>query len=186
MKKTLALAAALWFTAFLPAYASEDISYMHRKDNAIADVNEIIGMRSARAKEFIKPGVEINEDVFKGVCGAVGKRVKEMADKEGVAIRHASLKNRNPKNGASPEEAEMIKRFGSGAGLMELSETFEKDGKRFFRYTKPIYVEDACLACHGAKDQRPRFIVDKYPEDKAFDYKSGDLRGIISATTPLE
>ena len=49
---------------------------------------------------------------------------------------------------------------------------------------KPIFVEDACLACHGSKDKRPFFIVDKYPEDRAFDFKTGDLRGMVEVLFP--
>lgn len=168
------------------AAAAGDIAQEHRKDNAIANVNEIIEMRSALAKEFIKPGTEITEDVFKSVCGSVAKRVKEITEKEGVTIRHASVKNRNPKHAATPEEAELIGRFDADRKLTEAQEAFEKDGKRFFRYTKPIFVEQACLACHGDKDKRPRFIVEKYPDDKAFGFKKGDLRGIISVTAPLD
>jgi hypothetical protein len=56
----------------------------------------------------------------------------------------------------------------------------ERGGESFFRYTAPIYVEKQCLACHGAKDKRPAFIVEKYPEDKAYGLEAGDFRGIIS------
>ncbi len=60
------------------------------------------------------------------------------------------------------------------------------EGRGYYRYSAPIYVEKACLACHGAKDKRPAFIVKKYPEDKAYGFKEGDLRGIISVTFEVE
>ena len=60
----------------------------------------------------------------------------------------------------------------------------EIEGKGYKRYVRPIFVEPACLACHGEKDKRPDFIVKKYPKDKAFDFKVGDLRGIISVMIP--
>jgi hypothetical protein len=186
VRKTLLFIAIVSLVSAAPALSSGDIAREHRKDNARADANEIIEMRSTLAKEFIKPEVEITEDVFKNVCGSVAKRVKEMTEKEGIAIRHAAVKNRNPKNAATPEEAALIGKFESDRKFTEAQETFEKDGRKFFRYTKPIFVEQACLACHGEKDKRPKFIVEKYTDDRAFDFKKGDLRGIISITTPLD
>lgn len=52
-------------------------------------------------------------------------------------------------------------------------------GRRYLCYMRPIFVEEACLACHGPKNKRPRFIIEKYPDDKAYDFKVGDLRGMI-------
>lgn len=154
-----------------------------------AYAEEIISMRSSLAKSFILPGAEVNEETFKKVCGAVGKRVKEISEKEGVKIRHAATKFRNPANAATPEEAGLIEAFEKDKGLKGLKElmgSFEKEGIKYARYTRPIYVESACLACHGAKDSRPRFITEKYAQDRAFDFKTGDLRGIISVVAPVK
>lgn len=156
------------------------------KADATAYAEEIISMRSSLAKTFVLPGAEVNEDTFKKVCGAVGKRVKEINEKGDVKIRHAATKYRNLVNAATPEEAAVIERFAKEADLKEVSGTFEKDGKKFSRYTRPIYVESACLACHGEKDARPAFIKAKYPDDRAYGFKAGDLRGIISVVTPVE
>lgn len=151
-----------------------------------AYAEEIISMRSSLAKAFVLPGAEVNEETFKKVCGAVGKRVKEINEKGEVKIRHAATKYRNPANAATTEEAAIMERFMKEADIKEVSASFEKDGKRFSRYTRPIYVESACLACHGEKDSRPEFVKAKYPDDKAYGFKTGDLRGIISVIAPLE
>ncbi len=54
---------------------------------------------------------------------------------------------------------------------------------------KPIYVERACLQCHGKKDQIQieimQFLIRRYPFDNAFGYKVGELRGGISIVIPL-
>ncbi|OGP38725.1 MAG: hypothetical protein A2X93_00210 [Deltaproteobacteria bacterium GWC2_56_8] len=151
-----------------------------------AYAEEIISMRSSLAKTFVLPGAEVNEDTFKKVCGAIGKRVKEINEKGDVKIRHAATKYRNPVNAATPEEAAIMERFMKEADLKEVSDSFEKDGKRFSRYTRPIYVESACLACHGERDTRPAFVLSKYPDDRAYGFKAGDLRGIISVISPKE
>lgn len=153
------------------------------KAGDIAD--EIVNMRSNLAKTFIKPEAEITEETFKKVCGAVGKKVKEITEREGVKIRHAATKNRNPMNSATSEETEVLAKFNKDRNLKEISGAIEREGKKYYSFEKPIFVEEACLACHGQKDKRPKFIVDKYPDDKAYGFKVGDLRGMISIMIPL-
>ncbi|HZX49026.1 MAG TPA: hypothetical protein VFF47_07405, partial [Nitrospirota bacterium] len=46
-----------------------------KKAGAVLAAEEIIQMRSTLAQDFIKPDMEITEETFKNVCGAVGKRV---------------------------------------------------------------------------------------------------------------
>ena len=56
------------------------------------------------------------------------------------------------------------------------------DGKRVFRYMKPIIVEDFCTTCHGS-DIAPSVqskISETYPGDRAVDYIPGELRGAFS------
>ena len=58
------------------------------------------------------------------------------------------------------------------------------DGQKGTRYYRRINVEASCLACHGGKDSRPQFIKDKYPQDLAYDFQVGDLRGMYSVFIP--
>ncbi len=60
-------------------------------------------------------------------------------------------------------------------------EGFE-DGE--YRYTQPILVKKACLKCHGDPADAPKEVIEKYGADKAFGYKVGDVRGIISVRLP--
>ncbi|MBI5588416.1 MAG: DUF3365 domain-containing protein [Deltaproteobacteria bacterium] len=184
LKRVFAALSLITFTCGVAA--ADDIALAHRRDNAEADAVEIISMRSALAKEFIKPGAEVNEETFKKVCGEVGKKVKEISEREGVVIRHSAVKSRNPKNSATPEEAVLMERFEKEKKLKGIDEEAFFDGKKYFRVTRPIYVEKACLACHGDKDSRPLFIKEKYPEDRAYGFKTGDLRGLISILIPLD
>lgn len=165
-----------------PAHARDEIGT--KKTGAVSAAEEIIQMRSTLAQNFIKPDMEITEETFKNVCGAVAKRVKEIMEKDGYKIRHASAKYRNPVNAASPEEIKILGIFDRNRDMKGQWDIVESDGKKFQRYMKPIFVEDACLACHGSKDKRPQFIVDKYPEDKAYDFKTGDLRGMVEVMFP--
>lgn len=183
MKKGLFVIALAASTA-LAGGAFAGVSSLTPEEKAASIAEEIVTMRSALAGEFIAPGAEITEDTFKKVCGAVGKRAMEISEKEGVKIRHAATRYRNPNNAADEREAGLIKRFEEEAGLAEVTERLEADGVELIRYTRPVIVEQACLACHGGKDARPGFIKAKYPDDRAFGFREGDLRGIITVTVP--
>lgn len=171
--------------SILPVNLWADEALEARKVGAITAADEIINMRSSLAQAFIKPDMEITEETFKNVCGAVAKRVKEISEKEGFKIRHAAVKNRNPNFAARPDEVNILEAFDKDRGMKEKWDDAEMEGKRYLRYMRPIFVEQACLACHGPKDKRPKFIVEKYPNDKAFDFKTGDLRGMIEVMIPV-
>lgn len=156
-----------------------------KRVTAIAAAEEIINMRSSLAQAFITPDTDITETTFKKVCGAVAMRVMDITEKENLTIRHAAIKNRNQNFAARPDEAKILEKFDKNRDLWELWDTIEIDEKIHQRYMRPIFVEAACIACHGSKDKRPQFIVEKYPNDKAFDFKVGDLRGMIEIIFPL-
>lgn len=60
---------------------------------------------------------------------------------------------------------------------------------QYFRFMKPILVQQKCLFCHGSRDQIPepiRMLLKKhYPFDLATGYKAGELRGAVSIKQPL-
>ncbi len=182
MKVIIILIALFLYISAYPSYAGDESG--SKKAGAVSSAEEIIQMRSALAQTFVKPDMEITEDTFKSVCGAVAKRVKEIMEKDGYKIRHASAKYRNPVNAATQEEISILETFDRNREIKGQWDVVETDGKKFQRYMKPIFVEDACLACHGPKEKRPEFIVDKYPEDRAYDFKTGDLRGMVEVMFP--
>lgn len=83
-----------------------------------------------------------------------------------------------------PESEALFVRFESDASLDSLWIRTEQNGVAGRRYRRRITVEPACLACHGPKDARPDFVVEKYPDDRAFDFETGDLRGLYSVFVP--
>lgn len=179
------LFAGLAVAAFTAAVQAGAANGRNAQERANLAATEIINMRSSLANEFIKPGTAITEETFKQVCGAVGKRVKDLAT-EGLGIRHAAIKYRNPANAATDAETALMERFANEATLQSVGAEFEREGKHYYSVTRPIYVEAPCLACHGNKIARPEFIVKKYPEDRAYGFKEGDLRGIITVTAPID
>ncbi|MEN8189551.1 MAG: DUF3365 domain-containing protein [Thermodesulfobacteriota bacterium] len=56
--------------------------------------------------------------------------------------------------------------------------------KGYYRYARPLYVKEGCLKCHGDPKDAPPAVIEKYGSEKAFHYKVGDVRGIISVKLP--
>lgn len=186
MKKVSGISVIILSVFFIAGTSGAGELVDARKIKAENIANEITELRSERAASLINAESEVTPEVFKSVCGAVKKRAMKLAKENGLKIRHAALKNRNPNHAATAEEESMHRFFSDNPGTESLWNKTTIKGESYDRYVKPIYVEPACLACHGEKDKRPGFIKKKYPEDKAFAFKAGDLRGIIEVMVPVE
>ena len=118
----------------------------------------------------------------------------EVSAREGVRVRRTSLRIRNPQNAPDPFEKELLVRLEALHRKGEIpSEIFEEqvtDGRRVYRYAKPLLVEPMCLACHGRGEEIPqkvrRELDVRYPGDAATGYRAGELRGIVSVIIPRE
>jgi methyl-accepting chemotaxis protein len=162
---------------------------------ADSTINMLVATRSVIAKNqnLINMDPETGNYYFKGFVPAlVGSEIaNDFSLMTGYKLKQTSLKLRNLNNKPDEWEKKVLNRFElskypKGAGFGEILET---DGKKIYRYMKPIYVDKACLKCHTSKDKtRPeirKFLENKYPYDQAFGYKEGDVRGGISIIVPL-
>jgi hypothetical protein len=61
-------------------------------------------------------------------------------------------------------------------------ETYEGDR---YRYSVPIKVTENCMRCHGAPRDAPREVIEKYGDQRAFHYRIGDIRGVITVDLPV-
>lgn len=163
-------------------HAKELVDAEKTKAKKIAD--EITDLRSVRAASLLQSDKTITPGIFKEVCGPVKKKTMAIAKKEGVKIRHAAIKNRNPSHAASDEELSFHALFEKGKEA-EVWDEATINKKVYKRYVRPIFVEPACLSCHGEKDKRPAFVKKNYPKDLAYGFKAGDLRGIIEVMIPV-
>lgn len=141
-------------------------------DAAHKKMLEFNQMREALASTLDGRSTEITEDVFKQTCGKVGKAIQAWSLENGVELRQASDKNRNPANAAVGDDLRAIELFRADPKLDRYMQ-----GKRLF---VRIPVVQSCLHCHGDNKARPDFIRKRYPDDKAFDFKPGDVRGVYS------
>lgn len=67
-----------------------------------------------------------------------------------------SLKAIRPENAPDPWEARALKAFESG--LPEFGEFLVMDGKRVYRYMRPLPVEKPCLQCHAVQGYREGMV----------------------------
>jgi len=66
----------------------------------------------------------------------------------------------------------------------KLLEFFERHEDGTYRYARPILVQQECLKCHGDPEDAPPAVIAKYGSEKAFGYKVGQVRGIVSVSLP--
>ena len=113
---------------------------------------------------------------------------------KGIIIKRTSLKVRNEGNLATSWEKDILNRFekrkklGDSIKSIDYKEVYvDNNNKSFFRYMKAIPTGKVCLTCHGSTinpNLRTK-INELYPEDKAYDYKIGDIRGAFIVQIPL-
>lgn len=133
-------------------------------------------------RESLVQGVQgaVSKQTFQAVCRPVGLELKKFANSQGFQVKQVSLKFRNPNHQPNSIEKGALKTFDADSNLLSLWKQ-TPTGTYYFRR---ITVRQACLNCHGPKSTRPEFIKKKYPADKAFDFKVGDLRGMYSVFVP--
>lgn len=151
---------------------------------AVTEIERIDALRSGLAATFRQSGAPADQAAFNQVCRPVGQTMQQVAGSNGWTMRQVALKNRNPGNAADPEAAAQLRRFEREPALQSVVLNTTLNGQTGVRYLRRITVESSCLACHGARDARPAFVKESYPQDKAFAFKAGDLRGAYSVFLP--
>lgn len=114
----------------------------------------------------------------------------------GVDIRRVSLKVRNSNNYPDEFEKRILNKFellqqnNKLNNETEYVEIVVEGDYEYLRYLKPIIVQAECLNCHGSQAEMmpevKNLITHNYPQDKAINYKSGDLRGAVSVKKVLQ
>lgn len=174
MKIRMLLACALFYV--VPSFVMADEG---NQQKAVAAADEIVTMWSTLAKDFADPGVVINEESINKLIVTIRSRAREIYETEGLKIRWAATRTRNQASEANPVEMKALYEFDRNRNMRSKWVKMEIDGVKYTVYMKPIFIEESCLACHGKKENIPKIIVDNYPDDKAYNYKVGDLRGVI-------
>lgn len=152
---------------------------------AVAEIEDLDAMRINRAASLEGATEPPTLDTFKAVCKPIGMRAKQLGQENGWVVKQLAEKYRNPAHGLDSETAELaIARFKQDSNLFGFWEQEQFNGQSGARYYRRIDVQASCLACHGAKESRPAFVKERYPDDRAYDFEVGDLRGMYAVFIP--
>ena len=147
------------------------------------EIEALNTMRSQLATT-ISGDESVDQQTFARVCKPVGKRAKEMAAQYNWVVQQVAERYRNPAHELDPHAEAVSMRFRERSDLVRHWTRTTRDGTPGWRYFRRITVEPSCLACHGAKEERPAFVKENYPEDRAYGFEAGDLRGLYAVFVP--
>jgi Protein of unknown function (DUF3365) len=132
----------------------------------------------------------ISQSGFEGAvpyCQTAAYSLTNIYASDSVTIRRTALKYRNPTNKPDTSEERILKIFASlkEQGIINdsIKPITEKGKNGEVHFYKPIMLQQMCASCHGSKstDIQPpvwKAINALYPFDMAYDFKTGDLRGM--------
>ncbi|MFW0861424.1 MAG: ATP-binding protein [Dethiobacter sp.] len=109
----------------------------------------------------------------KGACDLLAARTPYL-------IKQTRLNARNPENLPDTFERDALSKFAEDPELSELYTEYRMNGKQVFRYITPIYLEQACLACHGEPAGEQDVVG--FPREGL---QVGQLAGAISLQIPM-
>lgn len=117
-------------------------------------------------------------------CELKAPQVADSFSREQWSIKRVTEKPRNISNKANLHEQEILELFADSLRKLGfIDEWTDPDLKTGYTYYQPIKMGSFCLKCHGqirAIDEKVALALqDKYPEDQAINYRTGDLRGMF-------
>ncbi|MBP0012754.1 MAG: DUF3365 domain-containing protein [Roseofilum sp. SBFL] len=153
--------------------------------HAIEEIENLDAMRSGLASTLKDRTKAITPQTFKQVCKPVGMKAKQLSQENGWQVKQIAVKYRNPAHAPNTPEAEAaLELLDNYPELMGFWQDETLNGQPGQHYYRRINVEATCLGCHGAKAARPEFVKQNYPQDLAYDFKVGDLRGMYAVFIP--
>jgi len=172
----------------------EYVSYKSIRQNSIDDLFDnaeklramAMATRRVYHKQFLKSGLPLTPDTVGFLPAHAMNRIsKDLAnwDNSGFSINNVSDRPRNPNQAADKYELAAMEWFRNNRNQKVYFEPYvTSSGETYYLYARPIWIEKYCLKCHGKKEDAPPTIRAMY--DTAYDYKLGDLRGILSIKMP--
>mgnify|MGYP001421714120 CR=1 FL=1 len=161
-------------------------------DNLISDYTRMGNSIVKKTFDTLRNSLQIaiSQSGFEGAvpyCQTAAYSLTNIYASDSVTIRRTALKYRNPANKPDTSEERVLKIFASLKEQGIINDSIKpitegsKNGEVHFY--KPIILQQMCASCHGSKgaDIQPpvwKAISTLYPLDMAYDFKTGDLRGM--------
>jgi len=162
------------------------ISYQDNNPEILKKGADISGMLVEAI--MTKLNAEIRENGLTGAIDYCSVHAIPITDsiskKEQVEISRVSHKPRNPLNAANKREIEMIEKYitQQKEGKQLVPQVVAENGQKTY-YSPIVLGSPMCLSCHGEYnniDLNVRKVIDeRYPNDKAVDFKLNEVRGMF-------
>jgi len=162
-------------------YESQNHMYDFVKKQAQTLDSFMLVHRNYYQNLYLNKIIPLNEETLKGLPAFSAFKIsKEFSEQNlfDISVQIVSSDARNNKNKANKEELKAINFFNKNKNKKE----YFSNEENYFQYATPLFIKPKCLQCHGQKEDAPKFISKKY--NNAYDYKIGELRGIISIKIP--
>lgn len=147
----------------------------------------LMATRRVYHKQFVASDLPVNDQTVGFLPAHAMARISRDFpnwSNSGIRFNNVSDRSRNPDNRADTFEMEAIAWFRANPKSKDrIGEITAADGQSYYHYTKPIWVEEYCLKCHGRRADAPESITSRYAD--AYDYRVGDLRGVMSIKIPV-
>jgi len=178
----IGLTIALLNVSPLPALAQTDATALAK---AVQEIEALDSLRSGLASTLEERTEEPTLQTMKEVCKPVGMRAVQLSQENHWQVKQIASKYRNPAHAPDNLNSKIaLARFEQSPNLMGFWDREIVDGQEGTRYYRRINVEASCLACHGLQNNRPQFVKDNYPQDLAYNFHVGDLRGMYAVFMP--
>ncbi len=146
----------------------------------------LMATRRVYHHQFIESGLPVTDQTVGFLpAHALSRIAADFGDwtESGVTFNNVSDQARNADNAADALELEAMAYFRDHP---EIEERFVpaalENGDPIYHYTRPIWVEEYCMTCHGKQAEAPKSIRETYAA--SYDYEVGDLRGVMSIKLP--
>ena len=140
-------------------------------------------MRQTYRERVQQAALPLNEQTIR-LCP--GSTISEMAARHLAETRsQASFANvsdnpRNPRNRADAYSQTAIEYFKAHPQEKQHFQSIRlADGQPGYQMSAPLWIEPACLGCHGPRHETLPLIQTHYANAGGFDYRDGDLRGVL-------
>lgn len=179
---SIAMVLILWVSWVTPSLAQ---TYAAEIANVVEAIENLDLLRQGLASSLELRTEPPTHDTFKQVCKPVGMQAKQLSQENGWQVKQVATRYRNPAHAPQTDTEHMaLALLEQNPDLMGFWQNMVIADQPGLHYFRRIAVMPACLACHGRKESRPDFVRETYPEDRAYGFDIGDLRGMYAVFVP--
>ncbi len=141
--------------------------------------------QGAITKDYYSPEILSSSYIVRLMHGLYNEE-RQKAGLPEIYYKMASNNPRNPVNKADPTESTLIRMFNENRDATEFRRIVTVDGKKYLYYAIPfLETNEACLRCHGKREDAPAGLQALYPGQGGFNEKAGVIRAIESIRMPI-